>query len=47
MLKEIIEPLLDWYDANARVLPWREEPSPYRVWEIGRASCRERVCQYV
>ena len=32
MLKEIIEPLLDWYDANARVLPWREEPSPYRVW---------------
>ncbi len=32
MLKEIIEPLLDWYDANARVLPWREEPSPYLVW---------------
>ena len=32
MLKEIIEPLLDWYDAIARVLPWREEPSPYRVW---------------
>ena len=32
MLKEIIEPLLDWYDANARDLPWREEPSPYRVW---------------
>ena len=28
MLKEIIEPLLDWYDANARVLPWREEPRP-------------------
>ncbi|MEY8427813.1 A/G-specific adenine glycosylase [Lachnospiraceae bacterium 46-15] len=32
MLKEIVEPLLDWYDANARILPWREEPSPYRVW---------------
>ena len=28
--------LLDWYDANARVLPWRalpgEAPDPYRVW---------------
>lgn len=29
--------LLDWYDANARVLPWRAlpgapAPDPYRVW---------------
>ncbi len=29
--------LLDWYDANARVLPWRAAPGapapePYRVW---------------
>lgn len=24
--------LLDWYRKNARVLPWREDPSPYRVW---------------
>lgn len=24
--------LLHWYDANARTLPWREHPSPYRVW---------------
>ena len=25
--------LLAWYDANARVLPWREKhPDPYRVW---------------
>lgn len=24
--------LLDWYDANGRDLPWRREPSPYRVW---------------
>ncbi|MBR5280359.1 MAG: A/G-specific adenine glycosylase [Clostridia bacterium] len=21
-----------WYDANARVLPWRENHDPYRVW---------------
>lgn len=24
--------LLDWYDANARILPWREDVTPYRVW---------------
>lgn len=24
--------LLTWYDANRRVLPWREMPTPYRVW---------------
>lgn len=29
---EIVEPLLAWYDKNARILPWREEPTPYRVW---------------
>ena len=26
------EPLLDWYDAHRRILPWREESSPYRTW---------------
>ena len=25
-------PLLDWYDVHRRILPWREEPSPYRTW---------------
>lgn len=24
--------LLDWYDEHARILPWRSEPTPYRVW---------------
>lgn len=24
--------LLDWYDRNRRILPWREDPSPYHVW---------------
>lgn len=24
--------LHDWYAAHARVLPWRSEPTPYRVW---------------
>lgn len=35
--KHVSEPLLRWYDANARVLPWRAPPGspapdPYRVW---------------
>lgn len=25
-------PLLAWYDANARKLPWRETKDPYRIW---------------
>lgn len=24
--------LLAWFDQNQRVLPWRDTPSPYRVW---------------
>ncbi len=28
----IPNPLLTWYDSNRRILPWREEPTPYRVW---------------
>lgn len=28
----ITEPLLEWFEKNARVLPWRETPVPYRVW---------------
>ena len=24
--------LLKWFDANGRVFPWREDPTPYRVW---------------
>ena len=53
--------LLGWYRDHARVLPWRSQATPYRVWiseimlqqtrveavrpyfQIGRASCRERV----
>ena len=39
MAKQGLDPasrLLDWYDRNARVLPWRARPGaasdPYRVW---------------
>ena len=25
-------PILDWYARHRRDLPWREDPTPYRVW---------------
>lgn len=31
-LEDIPKLLLKWYDKNHRTLPWREEPTPYRVW---------------
>jgi A/G-specific adenine glycosylase len=30
--QEIVPYLLDWFDLNARILTWREEPTPYHVW---------------
>jgi len=30
--KEFTEPLLQWYRANARDLPWRHTRDPYRIW---------------
>lgn len=30
--QRIPAPLLSWYRANKRTLPWRENPTPYRVW---------------
>lgn len=31
-LTKIVAPLLEWYDQNARKLPWREFQDPYRIW---------------
>lgn len=28
----IVKPLTDWFNANKRDLPWRHDPTPYRVW---------------
>ncbi len=28
----LVEPILTWYRQHARVLPWRENTDPYRVW---------------
>lgn len=30
--KETVPYLLHWFDYNARILPWRENPKPYYVW---------------
>jgi len=32
LLKKIPMPLLRWFHGQARRLPWREFPTPYRVW---------------
>lgn len=31
-LRGIPEPLLAWFAAEKRTLPWRDRPEPYRVW---------------
>ena len=31
-VRAAVPPLLFWFRENARVLPWREEPTPYHVW---------------
>ena len=32
LYKETVPYLLQWYDYNRRILPWRENPKPYYVW---------------
>lgn len=31
-LKQLVEPLQNWFKGNARVLTWRENPTAYYVW---------------
>ncbi|MEC8192133.1 MAG: A/G-specific adenine glycosylase [Myxococcota bacterium] len=31
-MNRVSKPLLEWYDAHRRILPWRENPEPYWVW---------------
>lgn len=31
-LNQIVIPLLAWYKQHGRTLPWRSDPTPYRVW---------------
>ncbi len=32
LLEAAEENLMKWYDRGRRILPWREEPTPYHVW---------------
>ena len=32
ILKESVDPLVEWYRKNKRDLPWRVHPDAYRVW---------------
>ena len=31
-IEEASGPLLEWYDRGRRILPWREDATPYHVW---------------
>ena len=31
-LRQLVKPLQKWFEENARVLPWRENPQAYYVW---------------
>ena len=31
-MKEITEPLLQWFAENRREFPWRKDKEPYHVW---------------
>lgn len=31
-IREAVPRIIGWYSRSRRVLPWREDPQPYRVW---------------
>ena len=31
-LYQMVSPLIEWYQQNKRVLPWRDIKDPYRIW---------------
>ena len=43
-LAGIVEPQLLWYDRCKRTLPWRENPTPYRVWVSEIMLQQKRFC---
>ena len=32
MLENIVELLIEWYEENHRILPWRASKNPYYIW---------------
>ncbi len=41
---DLVPPLVDWYRAHARDLPWRREPTPYRVL-LSELMCQQTRVQ--
>ena len=31
-LKEIVEPIVRWYQKQEKILPWKQDKEPYHVW---------------
>lgn len=31
-LKEIVQPIVKWYQAQEKTLPWKQDKDPYHVW---------------
>lgn len=42
-MSELSTAVLTWFDANKRPMPWRETPSPYRVWISEIMSQQTRI----
>jgi A/G-specific DNA glycosylase len=42
-MNELSNTVLAWFDANKRPMPWRETPSPYRVWISEIMSQQTRI----
>jgi A/G-specific adenine glycosylase len=32
IIQQALPRIADWYSRSRRVLPWREDPTPYRIW---------------
>ena len=32
LMNKMTEPIIKWYQANRRELPWRKEKNPYHIW---------------
>ena len=30
--EQMTQKLIEWYAEKRRILPWREDPTPYHVW---------------
>lgn len=39
-LQKMKKPLLDWYQKNKRLLPWREKKNPYEIW-VSEIMCQQ------